>query len=88
MRMNECVEEGRVGTAGEPERASLVVQTPDSLFCEIFRHLPGFALQMVLGFLTHLSNQTTEGQGCISELLPEIGWMDSCGGSEPCRWFA
>lgn len=88
MRMNEGVEEGTVGTAGDPERGSLVVQTPDSLLCEMFRHLPGFALQLVLGFLTYLLNQITEGQGSISELPPETGWMDTCGGPELCSQFA
>lgn len=37
---------------------------------------------MVLGFLTHLLNQTTEGQGSISERLLETGWTDMCGGPE------
>lgn len=61
---------------------------PQTLLFEMFLHLPGFALQMALGFLTHLLNQTTEGPGSISELLPETGWMDSCGGPEPCSQFA
>lgn len=45
----------------------------------MFRHLEGLAVQMVLGFLTHLLSQTTRAQGSISELLPETGL---CGGSE------
>lgn len=52
--MNECVEDGRQGLAGEFETGTIVVQTPHSLLCEMFCHLAGLALQMVLRFLTHL----------------------------------
>lgn len=83
--MNECVEDGQQGLAGEFEMSSIVVQTPHSLFCEIFRHLAGLALQMVLRLLTHLLSQTTGGQGSISELLPETGGRVCAGAlsSEP-----
>lgn len=70
------------GTAREPERGSLVVRTPRSSLCELLRHLPGFSLQMVLGFLTQMLSQTAEGQGSISELLLETGWTGTCRGPE------
>ena len=41
MRMNERVDGGTVGMGGEPERGSLVVQTPPSFLCEMFHPLPG-----------------------------------------------
>lgn len=82
MGTKDCVEEGAGGTAREPERGSLVVRTAHSPRCELFRHLPGFSLQMVRAFLTQMLRQTAEGQGSISELLLEPGWAGTCGDPE------